>query len=51
MNRVNDERNGVDLLIYEVSDDALENMGSAPVGTAANYTFYFCTQLDLCPGP
>jgi len=37
-----------DLLIYEISDDALENTGNEKVG---NYTLYFCTALDLCPSP
>jgi len=34
----------------EISDEALE----AAAGTgdkASNYTLYFCTALDLCPGP
>ena len=37
-------------LTEEISDEALE----AAAGTenkASNYTLYFCTALDLCPGP
>jgi len=51
MIKVIEERNEGDLLIYEVSDDALESMARAPLGAAGNYTLYFCTALDLCPGP
>ena len=38
-----------EILAYEISDDALEN--AANIGRAGNYTLYFCTALDLCPGP
>jgi hypothetical protein len=37
-----------EILTHQISDEALETSGS---GTAANYTLYFCTALDLCPGP
>ena len=37
-----------EILTHQISDEALEMAGS---GTAANYTLYFCTALDLCPGP
>jgi hypothetical protein len=37
-----------EILARQISDEALELAGSA---TAANYTLYFCTALDLCPGP
>ena len=39
------------MLAWEVSDETLETaagMGSENVG---NYTLFFCTSLDLCPGP
>jgi len=49
--RVTDDRNEKDLVGYEISDDALENIASAPIGLSANYTLYYCTHLDLCPGP
>ena len=51
MTKAMDDRNEEDLLTYEISDDALEVMGGAPTERAGNYTLYFCTQLDLCPGP
>jgi hypothetical protein len=37
-----------EMLAQQISDEALELAGSK---TAANYTIYFCTALDLCPGP
>lgn len=51
MNKVMEDRNEEDLLSYEISDDALESMAHTPTDRAGNYTLYFCTQLDLCPGP
>ena len=39
----------VQILAYEISDDALEN--AASIGRAGNYTVLFCTAFDLCPGP
>jgi len=38
-----------DILICEVSDEALEI--AAGDERAGHYTLYFCTALDLCPGP
>ena len=38
-----------EVLAYEVSDAALET--AAGTERAGNYTLYFCTALDLCPGP
>jgi hypothetical protein len=50
---VSDDSIGADQIakeiLYEVPDDTLEN--SANIGRAGNYTLYFCTALDLCPGP
>jgi hypothetical protein len=37
------------ILTYEVSDERLE--AAAGSDTAANYTLFFCTALDMCPGP
>ena len=37
-----------EMLAQQISDEALELAGSK---TAANYKLYFCTALDLCPGP
>ena len=37
------------LLAHQIADEALEMAaGSKP---AANYTLFYCTALDLCPGP
>ena len=38
-----------EILSYEISDEALE--GAAGTKQAANYTLFYCTALDLCPGP
>jgi len=40
-----------EMLAYDVSDEALETAAGAGSNIAANYTLYFCTALDLCPGP
>ena len=38
------------IIACEVSDDALET--AADTGSKnAGSTFFFCTALDLCPGP
>ena len=34
---------------YDISDEALESAAGSE--KAGNYTLYFCTALDLCPGP
>ena len=39
-----------DLFFDAISDVALEKLGFCDKG-AVNYTLYFCTALDLCPGP
>jgi hypothetical protein len=36
-------------LACDISDEALET--TAGIEKAGRYTFYFCTALDLCPGP
>jgi hypothetical protein len=36
-----------EILTHQISDEALEFAASK---TAAHYTFYYCTALDLCPG-
>ena len=38
-----------EIFAHQISDEALEM--AAGCETAANYTLYFCTSLDLCPGP
>ena len=40
-----------EMLTYEVSDEALESATGTENEKAGNYTLYFCTALDLCPGP
>ena len=40
-----------EMLTYEVSDEALESATGTGNEKAGNYTLYFCTALDLCPGP
>ncbi len=35
--------------VQMVSDEALE--AAAGVDRAGKYTFFYCTALDLCPGP
>jgi hypothetical protein len=37
------------ILSHPISDEALEMAAGSK--TAANYTLFFCTALDLCPGP
>jgi len=37
-------------LTDEISDEALEAAADVE-NKASNYTLYFCTALDLCPGP
>jgi hypothetical protein len=45
------EQTEEEMLTYEVSDEALESATGAGNERARNYTLYFCTALDLCPGP
>jgi hypothetical protein len=37
------------ILIYEVSDEALEIAASAGEGIAGNFTLGACTGLSICP--
>jgi hypothetical protein len=39
------------ILAYQVSDEALEIAAGTGSEKAANYTLFYCTALDLCPGP
>lgn len=39
------------LLACDISDEALETAAGSGSEKTGNYTFYFCTALDLCPGP
>jgi hypothetical protein len=38
-----------EILAHQISDEALEMAAGSE--TVSNYTLYFCTALDLCPGP
>ena len=40
-----------EMLAYEVSDEALEAATGTGNEKAGNYTLYYCTALNLCPGP
>jgi len=40
-----------EILTAAVSDEALETAAGIGKEIAGHYTFYFCTALDLCPGP
>jgi len=39
-----------DFVFADITDDALEKL-ALNVDGVANYTMFFCTALDLCPGP
>jgi hypothetical protein len=34
-----------------ITDEALEAAAGAGNDRAGKYTFFYCTALDLCPGP
>ena len=38
-------------LVETISDEALEAAAGAGSDRAAQYTLFYCTALDLCPGP
>jgi hypothetical protein len=38
-----------EILTHKISDEALETVAGSQ--KTENYTLYFCTALDLCPGP
>ena len=39
------------ILTSEVSDEARESAAGTGRANAGNYTLFYCTALDLCPGP
>jgi hypothetical protein len=39
------------ILTYEVPDEALEIAAGTGNEKAGRYTLFFCTALDMCPGP
>jgi hypothetical protein len=45
------EQTEEEMLTSEVSDEALENAAGTRREKAGNYTLFYCTALDLCPGP
>ena len=40
-----------EVILSEVSDEALESAAGTGRANAGNYTLFYCTALDLCPGP
>jgi len=38
-------------LVETISDEALEAAAGAGSDRAVKYTLFYCTALDLCPGP
>jgi len=51
MSNLPSDQNEQDILVNEISDRALECAVLIGGERAPNYTLYFCTALDLCPGP
>jgi len=45
------EQTEEEVLAFKVSDEALESAAGTGSEKAANYTLFYCTALDLCPGP
>ena len=45
------QQNEEEFFNCEITDDALENLMRIGDEKAASYTLFFCTSLDLCPGP
>ena len=45
------EQTEEEILTHEVRDEALESAAGTESEKVAKYTFYYCTALDLCPGP
>jgi hypothetical protein len=48
MTKINLEQNEESLLIYEISDEALETAVGSII--AGNYTLAACSGLSVCPG-
>jgi hypothetical protein len=42
---------GEHVFACEIADEALEIAAGTERERVGNYTLYFCTALDLCPGP
>jgi len=45
------QQNEEDLFNCDIIDETLENLVRIGDEKAARYTLFFCTSLDLCPGP
>ena len=45
------QQNEEDLFNCGITDETLENLVRTGGEKAASYTLFFCTSLDLCPGP
>jgi hypothetical protein len=39
------------MFVESISDEALEAAAGTGSDRAAKYTLFYCTALDLCPGP
>jgi hypothetical protein len=44
------DENVEETIVYEVSDEVLETAAGTD-SKGASYTLFYCTALDLCPGP
>jgi hypothetical protein len=40
-----------EMLAYEISDETLETAAGSGNDKVRNMTLFFCTYLDICPGP
>jgi len=45
------QQNEEEFFNCDIADEALENLVRIGDEKAGNYTLFFCTSLDLCPGP
>lgn len=43
------DQNEEEILVYEVSDDALEAAAGVGEDKAGNYTLAYCSGLSVCP--
>jgi len=51
MNEAIHEENEQDMLIFEITDDALESAAYRHDEKANTFTQWVCTALYFCPGP
>jgi hypothetical protein len=45
------DRTEEEIFAYQISDEALETAAGTGSEKAGYYTLFYCTALDLCPGP